>query len=67
MSKFAAGMLMPKATMNENSFLSANKCYVRLPWQIFPVQAVPVSKRMKQAADNQLRLGVLAFDSRHVS
>lgn len=67
MGHFAAGMLVPKAAVNEDSLPSPQEGYVWIPWHIFPMQAISVSKRMQQTANDHLRLGVLAPDSSHIA
>lgn len=56
---------VPEASVDEDYLPASRKNEVGCSRQIAPVQAVPVAQGMQHASDNQLRLGVLASDTRH--
>ena len=61
----AAGMTVPKATMNENNLSPARKYEVRRSGQISTVQAKSITESMSQTANAHFRDRVLAANSGH--
>src|SRR6185437_13719876 len=61
----AARMLVPEAAVDEDHLAAAGKHQVRRAGQVAAVQTVAVAGAVDQAADEQLRLSVLAADARH--
>jgi hypothetical protein len=53
--------------MDEDHFSPARKDEIRRSGQISPVQTKPIAKRMDETPNDNLRLGVLAFDQRHLA
>lgn len=59
-------MLMPKTAMNEDHSFPTREYHVRLAGYVFMVKPEPVTFRMGQPADNNLRPHALAMDGTHV-
>lgn len=61
----AAGMAMPKATMNQDNCLILGKHKIGLSWESGIVQPVAVASRVKGCADDHFRLGILTANAGH--
>lgn len=60
-----ATVLVPKTTMHEYDFSPARKNQVRTSGKRLSMQTIPIAFGMNQAADKQLRFGILASYPRH--
>jgi hypothetical protein len=58
-------MLMPKATMNKDSFAAATEENVRLPGQILCMKPVSVTQTVQQLPHNYFRLCILPSNAPH--
>lgn len=63
--KFAAGMLMPKASVNLDDSTMARQDDIWLAGQVTPVQPEPIPHGMKAPAHKKLRLRVLLSVASH--
>jgi hypothetical protein len=57
---------MPEATVDEDDGFPAGENEVRLPRQVFAVEAKSVTAAMNQLADEELGLGVQAPYGAHI-
>lgn len=62
---FASGMSVPEAAMNEQGKPETRQHDVRPSRQVSPMQSVAIPCRMEPSTHRELRLGVLATDTRH--
>lgn len=60
-------VLMPETAVHKDNGFVARKDQVRFPGQVFRMQTVTQPGRMQRLADQQFRLCVASFDSRHVA
>lgn len=65
-SEQMAVMPVPEATMNEDNRHVSGEDQVGLPGKPFRMQPVAQSCSMESLADQQLRSGIPAFNSRHI-
>lgn len=56
---------MPETTVDENDCLMTREYKVRFAWKVGDMQTVAQAKSMKDATQGQLRLAILAPDTRH--
>lgn len=59
-------MSMPEATIDEDHFSSSREDQIRAPGKVLHVQSIAKSAGMKPRAKEELWLGVLGPDLRHV-
>jgi hypothetical protein len=59
-------MHMKKAAVYEDYFPPASEYQIRLPREIFTMQAVAIPHGVDQGADNHLRSRIPASDARHI-
>lgn len=59
------GVLVPEAPMHENRLLARPERQVRLARKVLAMQPVAIPQAMHKAANQHLRLRVLAFDRAH--
>jgi hypothetical protein len=59
-------MPVPKTSMNENSLALSRENQIRFAGQFFPVEPVAVSQAIDDLPNDQLRLGVLGTNRRHI-
>lgn len=65
---FAPGlavMPMPETAVNEDDLAPPRKHEVRVPWQVFPVQPIPIPQTMHESAHPHLRLRIVAVHPSH--
>jgi hypothetical protein len=62
----AAGMLMPKAAMDEDYSFAPPECEVRFAGKGFIVKPISITKFSHGSPDHQLRIGVLVLNLSHV-
>ena len=62
----ATGMLMPKASMHEDSLFCFPKHYIRLARQLCGVNPVSISEAIDRFPNRKFRLRVLAANAPHV-
>jgi hypothetical protein len=63
--EFLAFMAVPKAAVHKHNRLVFPQNNVRLSWQRLVMQAKPEACGVKRFSDDDLRFGILAFDTSH--
>jgi hypothetical protein len=61
-----AAMAMPEAAVNEDNLSPARKNQVRRTRQVSSMKTKPIPLPVRNASDNEFRLGMLAPDSAHI-
>lgn len=62
---FAATMLMPETSMNENNGTKLWKNDVRFAWEAIYMEAITETLRVQKPPHQHFRSSVLPFDARH--